>query len=79
MRTSPTASKKFGRSGLARDEPRALPLFDDELRRSVRKDEPAVEPGCRREDDAEVMTLEEKLRKLLRGGGSRGLVLLRLR
>ena len=42
MRTVPTASKKFGRSGLARDDPRALPLplFEDAL---GRRDEP--DPG----------------------------------
>lgn len=74
------ASKKFGRSGLATDS-RLLPLLDEELRRSVRRDDPLTEAGVGR-DDAEVedaTALEEKLRTLFKGAGSRGLVLLLLR
>ena len=75
------ASKKFGRSGLATDS-RLLPLLDEELRRSVRRDDPLTEAGVGRDDDAEVedaTALEEKLRTLFKGAGSRGLVLLLLR
>ena len=75
MRTVPTASKKLGRSGLEM-ESCLLPLFEDELPRT---DEPFVDRGCSREDAEEGMALEEILRRLCNGGGSRGLVLLRFR
>jgi len=76
MRSVPIASKKFGRSGLA-IESRLLPLLEDELRGSVRTEEPE---GWRRDDAAvEGIALDEKLRRLFSGAGSLGLVLLRLR
>ena len=75
MRTVPTASKKFGLSGLAM-ESWQLPLFDEAL---GRKEDPAVDPGCNAEEAVEGIALDEKLRNPLKGGGNRGLVLLRLR
>ena len=38
-----------------------------------------MEPGCSRDDVDDGIALEEKLRRLLNGAGSLGLVLLRLR
>ena len=78
MRTVPTASKKFGLSGLAMEPPR-LPLLDEALGSGGRNDDPFVDPGCRAEEAEEVTALDEKLRRPLSGGGSLGLVLLRLR
>ena len=78
MRTVPTASKKFGWSGLASESGR-VSLFVDAVPKSVRSDEPLVEPGCNRDEVDEGTALEEELRKLLNGAGSLGLVLLRLR
>lgn len=80
MRTVPvpTASKKLVPSGLV-IESRRLPLFDDELRRSALMEEPFVDAGCRRDDAVDGIALEEKLRRLFKGAGSLGLVLLRFR
>lgn len=77
MRTVPTASKKLGLSGLVIESLR-LPLFEDELRKSVRKEEFFVVAGCKDVAD-DGIALEEKLRRPPSGGGSLGLVLLRLR
>ena len=78
MRTVPTASKKLDRIGLASDSGR-LPLFEEAVPCSVRNDEPVMEPGCSRDEVDDGIALEEKLRRLLNGAGSLGLVLLRLR
>ena len=76
MRTVPTASKKLGLSGLLIDA-RRLPFFAVVLIWFGLKD--AVDPGWRLEAADDGTALDEKLRKLLSGGGSLGLVLLRLR
>ncbi len=59
--TVPTASKKFGRSGLARESGRD-PLFEDALGRN---EEPFVDPKCSPDDVEDATALEEKFRNVL--------------